>query len=301
MTKEITIYLIDAFTKVAGKGNRAGVVLNADGLTEKEMQEIATFANVSETAFVMQGSPSDGYDLHIRYFTPTTEIPLCGHATIATHYLRALKENIHDATVTAKTGAGILPVDISTQDRQTYITMTQGTPKMGDILSAKDQEILLNALGLSADDLIHGLPLQLADTGHAKVMIPIKSQEKLNQISPDLEALKTLSHKINCNGYYIFTIEEEGQPYKTHGRMFAPAIGIDEDPVTGMANGIAGLYLAHHGVFGAAQNPIYQAIQGEAINSAGDMKVMVEMDGKNVTKVQIAGTAIQAKKLTYRL
>ncbi len=83
-----TIYVVDAFTTKPNTGNRAGVVLDADHLTTQEMQDIAAFAGYSETAFVL--SPKDqSHDIHVRYFTPTHEVPICGHATIATHFLRA--------------------------------------------------------------------------------------------------------------------------------------------------------------------------------------------------------------------
>lgn len=92
-----TIYVVDAFTTKPNTGNRAGVVLDADQLTTQEMQDIAAFAGYSETAFVL--SPKDpSHDIHVRYFTPTDEVPICGHATIATHFyvqLQATNQTIH--------------------------------------------------------------------------------------------------------------------------------------------------------------------------------------------------------------
>ena len=80
--RRYTVYQVDAFTKEKFKGNPAGVVINADGLTEAEMQKIARELNNSETAFLFSPTSPD-HDVWIRFFTPTIEVPVCGHATIA--------------------------------------------------------------------------------------------------------------------------------------------------------------------------------------------------------------------------
>jgi len=84
------LYQIDAFTNRPFSGNPAGVVANAEGLTEGQMQAIARELNNSETAFLLPPQGSD-HDVQVRFFTPTTEVPICGHATISAHYVRALE------------------------------------------------------------------------------------------------------------------------------------------------------------------------------------------------------------------
>jgi len=111
MTRKYNLYQIDSFTKEKLTGNPAGVITNADGLTDYEMQKIARELNNSETAFIFS-SNSNEYDVHIRFFTPTNEVPICGHATIAAHYARAIENGLSTSRVYHKTGAGILPVDI---------------------------------------------------------------------------------------------------------------------------------------------------------------------------------------------
>ena len=104
-------YQVDSFTTQKFKGNPAGVVLNADGLSDEEMLSIAKELNNSETAFIMSPDSTD-HDVRIRYFTPKTEVPVCGHATIAAHYVRAKVHNLESSTVFHKIGVGILPVEI---------------------------------------------------------------------------------------------------------------------------------------------------------------------------------------------
>ena len=111
MLKKYRVYQVDSFTKELFKGNPAGVVANADGLTREQMQKIARELNNSETAFILLPT-DDSYQIELRFFTPTIEVPSCGHATVAAHYVRALENNLESTTVIQKIGAGILPVEI---------------------------------------------------------------------------------------------------------------------------------------------------------------------------------------------
>ena len=295
---DVTIYLVDAFTSDPGKGNRAGVVFDANDLSAEKMQDVAAFANVSETAFLINAAPDDDFDLHVRYFTPATEVPICGHATIASHYLRSLKQNLSSGRVIAKTGAGILPVDIERDGDDIKVIMTQCTPEIGDILSDAQTNEALSALGLTSDDLIENLPVQFTSTGHGKVIIPIKDEAKLHQIIPNTRVLKSLTKKNGHTGYFVMSIHDDG-PYKTHGRMFAPAIGINEDPVTGNGNGPAGLYMAHHGVLDFDEHISYHGIQGEAMGKPGVIEVRVNKENGSISKVQVAGSAVEGGILKY--
>lgn len=301
MINTIEIYLVDAFTNTVNEGNRAGVVFDADGLTIDEMQHIAAFANVSETAFVLKSDDKNSYDVYVKYFTPTSEVPICGHATIATHFLRAKKFNLDEGRILAKTGIGILPVDIVHEGGDTKVIMTQGKPEIGPVLTEQQKDLLLQSLHLTDEDLVKNLPIQISSTGHSKVMIPLRNKNIVNKISPELEILKQLSKEIDSDGFYVFSIENDSSAYKTHGRMFAPAIGIAEDPVTGNANGPAGLYLAHHGLLKFHESYTYKAIQGEAMGKPGVVEVRLKKDHGVVSLVQVAGTAIEAQSLLYNL
>lgn len=127
------IYQIDAFTKKQFEGNPAGVVANADGLTDSQMQAIARELNNSETAFILSPTAPD-HDVWIRFFTPTTEVPSCGHATIAAHYVRAIEHDLSSCTIQQRIGIGILPIDIVKKDSDYKIIMTQGSVEISDPL-----------------------------------------------------------------------------------------------------------------------------------------------------------------------
>lgn len=296
----VEVHVVDAFTQEAGKGNRAGVVLDSDGLTAKQMQDIAAFANFSETAFAISPESTD-HDVHVRYFTPKTEVPICGHATIATHFLRAAKLGLSDITVVAKTGAGILPVDIDGTDENRKIVMTQGQAEFGKIIDGHDRETLFTALNISATDLHPNLPIQVVSTGHSKVMIPIASIDTLNALNPDMNTLLNLSGEVNSKGYFVFAIEENDNAFTTYGRMFAPAIGINEDPATGNANGPAGAYLTHHGVLQFDEEVSYLGHQGISMGKHGTLEVRLQKTDGVLSKVQVAGHAVQTDSLEYAL
>ena len=294
MIKKYKLYQIDSFTKEKFSGNPAGVITNADGLSPDDMQKIARELNNSETAFIFQSDNND-YDIHVRFFTPTHEVPICGHATIAAHYARAIENNLDTVRVYHKTGAGILPVDIVKEDNDYRIIMTQGNIEFENIINDTLLDNLMEGLNISKNDLFENCPVQIVSTGHSKVMIGIKSLELLNQLKPNMDILTKVSSMINCNGFYVFTINPLDPDILIHGRMFAPAIGINEDPVTGNANGPLGAYLIHHRLVKHDNNFFsFKAVQGETMKRAGMISVQVKIENEEPTEVKIAGNAIIA-------
>ncbi|MBM7868772.1 PhzF family phenazine biosynthesis protein [Clostridium pascui] len=292
MIRQYNLYQIDSFTKEKFTGNPAGVITNADGLTDYEMQKIARELNNSETAFIFS-SNSNEYDAHIRFFTPTNEVPICGHATIAAHYARAVENGLDTSRVYHKTGAGILPVDVIRENEDYKIVMTQGQVEFGTIIDGENKKELLLALNIKNNDLLENYEIQIVSTGHSKVMIGIKSIDTLNTLKPNYDALSRLSKTIKCNGYYVFTVNSQDSDILIHGRMFAPAIGINEDPVTGNANGPLGAYLVHHNLV-KHNNSLFRfrAKQGEAINRTGIIEVEVKIEDKEPVEVKVSGNAV---------
>jgi len=294
--RKYKLYQIDSFTKEAFTGNPAGVITNADGLTEDEMQKIARELNNSETAFIFS-STSNEYDVHVRFFTPTKEVPICGHATIAAHYARAIENKLDTSRIYQKTGAGNLPVDIIKENDDYKIVMTQGKIEFGDIIDKENKKDLISALSISNDDLMENYEVQIVSTGHSKIMVGIKSIETLNKMEPNYDALSKLSDILKCNGYYVFTVNDQDSDILVHGRMFAPAIGINEDPVTGNANGPLGAYLVQHNFVNHNNSCFkFKAKQGESIKRAGIIEVEVKIENKEPVEVKISGNAVIAFK-----
>lgn len=288
------VYQIDSFTRNRFHGNPAGVVADADGLTDTQMQQIARELNNSETAFIFSSNSSE-YDVEVRFFTPTTEVPLCGHATIAAHYVRAIEDKMTGSFI-QKTKAGLLPVDIIKDGEDYSIVMTQAEPLVGKPFDEDIVGRITSALGIKTDDLRDDCPIAIASAGHSKIMVGIKDIELLHSLQPNDAMLSDISNQVGCNGYYVFTLHPD-EPVLVHGRMFAPAIGIKEDPVTGNANGPLGIYMVHFGICSELHHEDYfdfEILQGEAIHRDGGMKVHVTKKNGKPEMVQITGNAVVA-------
>ncbi len=298
--KTYHLYQIDSFTRSKFSGNPAGVITNADGLSETDMQRIARELNNSETAFVFS-SEDTAYDVHVRFFTPLKEVPICGHATIAAHYARALENNFDTIRQFQKTGAGILPVEILRENNDYKIVMTQGEILFGETLKEDALRLLMEALGICRSDRNAECPVSIVSTGHSKIMVGINHLELLHGLRPNMQLLTQVSELTGCNGFYVFTLHPD-QEILVHGRMFAPAIGINEDPVTGNANGPLGAYLVHYGLLGQGLDEVtFKIRQGEAIHRAGTMEVHVDIKNQEPVSVKITGEAVIAFKTELTL
>lgn len=302
MTMDRVLYQIDAFTDRLFGGNPAGVVPYADGMTAAQMQALARELNNSETAFISRDASPD-YDLHIRYFTPTAEVPVCGHATIASGHALLAEGWTAPQTVRIRTGAGILAIELHPASAGFRISMRQGAIVLGAPLADALVQRIVAALGLQAADLDTRCPIQVASTGHGKLMIALRRKACLDSLTPNHDALKMLSAEIGCNGYYLFTFDAGEPGVLVAGRMFAPAIGIAEDPVTGNANGPLGAYLAAHRLVPLPERTLtFVAKQGEAIGRTGYVGVAVALDQHGAPQsVTISGNAVTVFRTTIAL
>ncbi|MEV5349301.1 PhzF family phenazine biosynthesis isomerase [Streptomyces achromogenes] len=296
------LYQIDAFTPTPFRGNPAGVVLCADGLPDAQMLAVARELNNSETAFVLSPDDTD-HDLRVRFFTPTTEVPTCGHATVATHFARALEYGLPSGSLVQKTGTGLLQrVRIDREGDRVRITMHQGAAVFGAELDARQVGRLLRALGASPGELADNGPVQIVSTGHGKVLAELRSRAAVDALRPDPAALTALSHDLGTNGFFVFTRDTGREDLLTWSRMFAPAIGILEDPVTGNGHGPLGAYLLLHGIVPAPDGRLsFTGRQGEALGRPGDVRVDVETGPHGELLVSVMGTAATAWKADLSL
>jgi len=299
--REILAYQVDVFTCQRFRGNPAGVVPDASGLEDREMQQIAAELNNSETAFVLPPDDND-HEIRIRFFTPTTEVLSCGHATIAAHYVRARVNWLPKSKIFHKIGIGILAIEIVPDAGDYKIVMHQANPTFDGSLPESRRHEVVNAFGISNNDLDPRCPVEIASTGHSKVMVGLNSKQRLDRIRPNLARLEILSGEIGCNGYFVFTLDSDEPKVLTHARMFAPAIGISEDPVTGNGNGPLGAYLVRHGLV-ATKGPEFHffARQGEAMGRPGEVEVFVEIKEGQPVGVRVAGNAVIAFRARIRL
>jgi len=288
----LRIYRIDAFTTVRGEGNPAGVVTDARGLTEAQMQEIARELGHSETAFVLPAR-GDDHDVHVRFFSPTIEVPVCGHATVGAHFALAL-EGGGRGVRRQLTGAGVQHVETREDADGIVVRIHQNAPTFDAPLPQALVHELADALGLALDELDPRGPVQFVSTGHGKLMVPIRSRERLRALRPDMARLASLDGRSGTRGYFVFTLDTgDGDDALTHGRMFAPGIGIEEDPVTGNANGPMGAWLVKHGLLQARDGQArLRARQRNGAGRGGFMDVAVTVEDGEPVAVAIEGRAV---------
>ena len=244
--------LVDAFTEEPLSGNPAGLVPRADGLTDAQMQAVAAELGASETAFLR---PDDDADRRIRYFTPTTEVDLCGHATMASHAFLHAEGDLEPGTHTLATNVGVLEIEVESDGR---VWMTQADPEVRAVDGTGDGEVVVDrdrvaeALGIDADALdVDDLPLAYASTGLPFLVVPVRLLSDLGGAEPDLAAVEAISEAVGSVGIYAFTFDTLEGDSTLHGRMWAPAAGVPEDPVTGTASGATGAYLREFDAFDA--------------------------------------------------
>src|SRR5687767_3175353 len=211
------LFHVDAFTRQRFCGNPAVVVLDADDLSEEEMQTIATEVN-GETAFVLQSEASD-HDMQIKYFTPRHPVPFVGHATIAAQYVRAKKDGTPRGKLRQQTGAGVVEIEVTEVDGDLRIGITQSPPSLGPVIPDHHRTQVLNALGISSPSLHIDCPLQILTKGSSRLLVGLKAPDLLGSIKPDFEVLARLTPHVGAEGYFVFALAEEDGKVATLSRM----------------------------------------------------------------------------------
>ena len=240
---KVKIKKINAFTDSIYAGNPAGVVLNSPILTIKQMKLISKIIKASETAFIF---PSNIADYDVRFFSPTIEVDLCGHATIATYYAM-LMENYYPKkqfiSVKQNTNSGIIPIEIYHKKNGNLdkIMMIQNSPEFKYINT--DFTEIADALNISKESINQNLPKQTISTGLYTLPICLDSINIIKKIKPNFDKIKKICIKYNVGSIHIFTFDTIDPDSIYHSRNFAPLYGVNEDPVTGTANGAVCSYL----------------------------------------------------------
>ena len=278
-------YIVDAFTDRPFGGNPAGVVLLGEDAFPDEglMTQVAAELRFSETAFVRRLAPTE---YHLRYFTPKTEVELCGHATIATFsLLHSL--GMAEGECRCRTLAGDLCVEAGEK-----VMMQMAAPHI--VRTISDTAPIYKALGI--DGYRPTLPVQVAYAGLEDIMIPIPDVETLNALHPDMEAVAALTEKHKAVSFHCFALpnqtirQSSNQTISAHVRDFAPQYGIPEESATGTANAALAHYLSIHGAIPACGD--FSFMQGEAMGRPSVVATRISADGR----IYVGGTAAAVAK-----
>ncbi|OGF28543.1 phenazine biosynthesis protein PhzF [Candidatus Falkowbacteria bacterium RIFOXYC2_FULL_47_12] len=284
---KIKVFTLNAFAKTEKGGNPAGVVLNADGLSAEQMLLLAKKIGFSETAFVQKSAKAD---FKVKFFTPSAEVDICGHATVATFYLLAAKHIVQSGKYTQETKAGVLAIEIL---RDQTVFMDQKTPRFFENI---DKTLIAPSLNISSSSVRDDLPIQIVSTGLKDIFVPIKSLNELTHIKPNFEKIKKISKKFDVIGYHVFSLETKFKS-TAHCRNFAPLYDIREEAATGTSAGALSCYLFQYGRIskGQVNNLIFE--QGYSMNRPSEIKAKLEINSQNITRVRVGGIAANIQQI----
>lgn len=264
---EIPFFQVDAFSEKPFSGNPAAVCLLEDELPPEQMQRIASEMNLSETAFV--GPPDQDGLRKLQWFTPTVEVPLCGHATLATAHV-LLREVAVAPPLRFDTLSGILTVD---EEEEGWIRMDFPADPPA---AAKAPKGLLEALGCPPD--------AFTARGTKLWIVRLDSEEQVLKTDPDMSALERVSLGDTALGVSITAPGTKGFDFSS--RFFGPWVGVDEDPVTGMAHTVLGPYWM--------DELESDALRARQVSARGG-NLRIRRDGN---RIQISGQAVTVVKGT---
>lgn len=275
-------YIVDAFTTVPFGGNAAGVVLLEGGYPpDGDMQALARELGFSETVFVRT---QDETGIQLRYFTPTDEVELCGHATIAAFHTLVCRGAVQTGrSCTGRTLAGNITIDA---DPEGTVWMDMAPPRELGGLSREDREALYEMFGLGPEAAGERCPA-IVSSGLPDILMPLRSRELLAALRPDMGAIAALSQKLAVTGVHAF-VPGEGAVC-AHVRNFAPLYGIDEEAATGTANGALTYYLYRRGLVRPGAENLF--VQGEAMGRPSEIRSRLLQTADGVS-VRIGGRAV---------
>jgi trans-2,3-dihydro-3-hydroxyanthranilate isomerase len=291
---------VDVFTERPFGGNPLAVFHQAEGLTDEEMQQLAMEMNLSETTFVLP-SRAPGADFKVRIFTPTSELPFAGHPVVGTHWALArlgrvdLREPV--TKVCFELGVGVLPADLHVAGgRVARVVMTQDRPSFQATL--EDVGELAAGLGLPPEAIAEtGLPVQIVSTGIPQMMVPVRGLAEVQRLAADRLDVGTLTRvcraaRTDC--VMVFCLETESSEATVHTRMFAPSLGVPEDPATGSANGALGAYLVRHRVVPVTEPTTHiTSEQGLELGRPSTLYVEVDSRDEEVAAVRVGGQVVE--------
>lgn len=269
MGNKIPIYIVDAFTNEKFKGNPAAVCLLQNQKEDNILQKIAAEMNLSETAFLVplkKGGFKESKEYSLRWFTPKVEVPLCGHATLAS--------------------AKVLFEDVGVAFNEVFFETMSGT-----LTARKEKDGILLDFPSNVPEPIDP-PRELLETmgiikiknaalarKSKKLLVELENEEAVNNLKPDFEKMLQTSTKEEIIG--VIATSESSFPYDFISRFFAPWVGINEDPVTGAAHTVLTPYWAK--ILGKKEMLAYQASE-----RGGELKV--QLDSKD--RVNLIGHAV---------
>jgi trans-2,3-dihydro-3-hydroxyanthranilate isomerase len=294
----------DVFTDQPLTGNQLAVFLDVPaGITGTVMQQIAAEMAFPETTFVF-AADSAGTDARVRIFTPATELPMAGHPTIGTTFALAHAGRLTSARRSATLGLGIGPTRVDLEwdaSELRFVWMTQAVPQFGDVIP--HQNGVAAALRLTPSDVCATLPVQPLSSGVPFLYVPLVSRRAVDACTVDSGRLDALWQSAGMDPLplFVFTPEQGGDDATVYSRMFAPSLGIAEDPATGGASGPLGAYLVRHGIVAPDAARGIVSLQGVRMGRPSRIHIAIGVRGSEIHDVRVGGAAVLAGEGTLHV
>ena len=286
------IFQVDAFTRTPFTGNPATVILDADGLDDAKLAAIAREFSHAEVAFVSAADAPD-HDVRLRFFNSRKEAPFVGHATVAAHAVLLALGRRGTGVWRQHSGTGILEVraqEVPQTSAGQSIEFRQTPPELEAPLPFKTTLRVAEALRLPATQLHEVMPARIARKGSSRLLVPVGDPRALDVLVPNFETLVSLGSELGADGFFVFHAVRGENP-STQSRMFCPALGIPEDPVSGNAHSMLASYLWELGHFGKGSTG-FNGYQGKQMGRPGEVAVRLEVDQGLLAAAHIGGSAV---------
>jgi trans-2,3-dihydro-3-hydroxyanthranilate isomerase len=285
---KLTYHVVDVFTETPLEGNALAVFSDATGVDGDTMQRIARELNLSETTFVFPGEFVDGA-IRVRIFTPWNEMEFAGHPTIGTAYVIRRLGLVAPAATTFALAENIGLVPVRIDDPLIWLM----TPPIRDIGSAS-RENCVAALGLRDEDLMPDVPCQALSAGNPNLYICVRDAESVDRAQPEAASLRNLKRESGgADCIFVFTPTATG----AYSRMFAPELGVVEDPATGSATGPLAAFMMRHALAPSAADTRFVSEQGTKMGRRSLLHVLVHGDfGKD--GIEVGGSVVHVTTAT---
>lgn len=274
--KKDKIYTVLAFCKDGNGGNLAGVSLSGDDYSRQEKQEEAARLGFSETVFVQISKVAD---YRLEYFTPVAEVPLCGHATIATFVLMQKKGLVRPGNYSIETLAGVMKIVI---EKDGTVMMEQSKPVFYDKYIPSDFDCCLQSQWIDTR-----FPIQVVSTGLRDVFVPIDTAEHLDTLQPNFAEMIKLNTKQDVVSVHAFSIVDETERIAVC-RNFAPRYDIDEESATGTSNCALACYL--HRYYSKRTKYVFE--QGLSMGKPSRIEVQLIVNNDEIDEVMVGGKGL---------
>ena len=297
MARSYRFLQYDVFTDHLFGGNQLAVFLDGRGLSADTMQAVAKEMNFSETTFVLPPE-TRGTDARVRIFTPAEELPMAGHPTIGTTFALARTGAIDSGRdrITLGLTIGPIPVTLTWKDDElSFAWMSQAAPTFGETMT--DRDAVARALGISAAAITGtGKPAQVVSCGVPFLFVPLTARRAVDNARVDPAALESLLEETRsgAHGVFIFSTEPGTDRATAYSRMFAPGLGVAEDPATGSASGPLGCYLVQHNLVPAEKAGAMMSLQGVKMGRPSVVHISIGSSGGKITNVRVGGEAVLA-------